>query len=184
MMRIHPWLFLWILIPALGVLVACNAEIDHAPDPLELEAAEAEPVSVPRQVVSTDAAPEAIGPFSQAVRAGHFVYLSGQIGVDPVDRQLVPGGVEAETRQTLENIRAVLEAAGLGLEDVVQCQVFLADIGDYAAVNAVYSTFFPQGPPARAAVQVAALPAGARVEILSTAYDPCPDCGESPPADH
>jgi 2-iminobutanoate/2-iminopropanoate deaminase len=182
MLRTNLWLLPLALTLGLSALFGCASEIGHAPDPLRPEARE-EPEPIPPQVIHTEAAPKAIGPYSQAVRAGNFVYLSGQIGVDPVDRQLVPGGVEAETRQTLENIRAVLEAAGLGLEDVVQCQVFLADIGDYAAVNAVYSSYFPEGPPARAAVQVAALPAGAQVEILSVAYDPCPQCGDGSSAD-
>jgi 2-iminobutanoate/2-iminopropanoate deaminase len=127
-------------------------------------------VSVPaREVIATGKAPAAIGPYSQAVRLDDTVWLSGQIGIDPSTGRLVPGGVEAETRQALENCKAVLAAAGLSLADVVQAQVFLADMADYATVNAVYATYFPAAPPARAAVQVAALPRGARVEIMLTA---------------
>ncbi len=122
-----------------------------------------------REVIASDKAPTAIGPYSQAVRLDDTVWLSGQIGIDPATGQLVPGGVEAETRQVLENCKAVLAAAGLTLADVVQAQVFLADMADYARVNAIYATYFPAAPPARAAVQVAALPRGARVEILLTA---------------
>jgi 2-iminobutanoate/2-iminopropanoate deaminase len=122
-----------------------------------------------RQVVSTDRAPRAIGPYAQAVRADDFVFLSGQLGIDPTTGQIVPGGTPAEVRQALENCRAVLAAAGLSLADVVQVQVLLADIADYAAMNEVYATYFPVAPPARAAYAVAALPRGARVEILMTA---------------
>ena len=125
-----------------------------------------------REVVSTPDAPGAIGPYSQAVWAGDTLYLSGQIGIDPATGQLVPGGIEAETRRVLDNCRTVLAAAGLSLADVVQAQVFLADIGDYAAMNAVYATYFPSRPPARAAIGVAALPRDARVEILMTAFRP------------
>jgi len=125
-------------------------------------------------VISTEAAPAAIGPYSQAVRAGETVYLSGQIGIDPNTGEIVGGGVVPETRQVLANARAVLEAAGLKLSDVVQCIVFLADMDDYGAVNEVYSEFFPARAPARAAVQVARLPRGARVEIMMTAVEAVP----------
>lgn len=123
-----------------------------------------------RQVVATERAPRAIGPYSQGVRAGEFVFLSGQLGIDPASGQLAAGGIEAETRQALENCREVLAAAGLSLADVVQVQVLLADIADYATMNQVYATYFPVDPPARAAYAAAALPRGARVEILMTAY--------------
>lgn len=122
-----------------------------------------------RQVISTDTAPEAIGPYSQAIQVGNTLYCSGQIGIDPATDSLVTGGVGAETRQVLENLRAVLEAAGFSMEDVVQTQVFLADLDDYAAMNEVYGTYFNAAPPARAAVQAAGIPAGARVEITVTA---------------
>jgi 2-iminobutanoate/2-iminopropanoate deaminase len=122
-----------------------------------------------REAISTAAAPAAIGPYAQAVRVGRTVYLSGQLGLDPATGKLVAGGVEAETRQALVNCRAILAAAGLTLADVVQAQVFLADMNDYQAVNAIYAEHFPAAPPARAAVQVARLPRDGRVEILLTA---------------
>lgn len=122
-----------------------------------------------REVVATDAAPAAIGPYSQAVRVGERLYLSGQIALDPETGTMVEGGVEAETRRCLENAKAVLEAAGFTLRDVVQAQVFLADLADYGAMNAVYASYFAEDPPARAAVQVARLPRDARVEIVLTA---------------
>ena len=128
----------------------------------------AAPTVGPR-VVSTPAAPTAIGPYSQAIRVGDTVWVAGQIGLDPETGRLVDGGIEAETRASLEHVRSILEAAGLSLADVVQTQVFLADLGDFQKMNAVYATFFPTAPPARATVQVAGLPRGARVEVLATA---------------
>lgn len=123
-----------------------------------------------RRVIATADAPVAIGPYSQAIVAGDLVFVAGQIGLDPGPRTLVPGGLEAEARQAMTNVRAILAAAGCTLGDLVQVQVFLADIRDYEAFNAVYATFFAGvTPPARAALQVAALPRGARVEILATA---------------
>jgi len=104
-------------------------------------------------------------PFSSAVRAGGLLFLSGQVGVNPGSRELVPGGIVAETRQTLENIRAVLEYAGSSLDRVVKCTVFLADFGDYAAMNEVYTSFFPGDPPARSALGSNGLALGAAVEI-------------------
>lgn len=122
-----------------------------------------------REVISTPGAPGAIGPYSQAIRVGDTLYTSGQIGMDPVTGVLVAGGIEAETRQVLANLKAVFEAAGFSLSDAVQAQVFLADFNDFAAMNAVYAEFFPQAPPARATVQVARLPRDARVEIMLVA---------------
>lgn len=104
-------------------------------------------------------------PFSPAVRTGNLVFLSGQLGTVGETRELAPGGVVGETRQALENIRAVLEKIGLGLADVVKCTVFLADIADYAEMNNVYNQLFPKDPPARSTVGVAALVLGAKVEI-------------------
>ena len=104
-------------------------------------------------------------PFSSAVRVGDVLYLSGQVGALPGTRQLVEGGVAAETRQTMENIRAVLEYAGSSLDRVFKCTVFLVDIADYAEMNAVYAAFFPENPPARSTVAGSGLALGARVEI-------------------
>lgn len=123
----------------------------------------------PRRVIATENAPAAIAAYSQGIEVGNTLYLAGQIGMDPKTRELVPGGIGAEARQALTNCQAVLEAAGYTLADVAQVQVLLADIDDYAALNEVYVTFFPKDPPARAAYAVAALPRGARVEILMTA---------------
>ena len=122
-----------------------------------------------RRIISTENAPKALAVYSQGVEVGNTLYLAGQIGLDPATRKLVEGGVQAETRRAIENCRAVLEAAGYSLKDVVQVQVLLANIDDYQAMNEVYATFFKENPPARAAYAVAALPAGAQVEVLMTA---------------
>lgn len=122
-----------------------------------------------RRVIATEGAPKALAVYSQGVQVGDALYLAGQIGLDPATRKLVEGGVQAETRRALENCRAILEAAGYSLKDVVQVQVFLVDIDDYQAMNEVYATYFQESPPARAALAVAALPGGAKVEILMTA---------------
>ncbi len=124
------------------------------------------------QVVSTTTAPAAVGPYSQAIAAGELVFCSGQIGLDPATGTLVEGGVEAEAERALRNLAAVLDAAGLGLADVVKATIFLADIADFGAVNAVYARFMPDPPPARTTVAVAALPRGARVEIEAIAARP------------
>jgi 2-iminobutanoate/2-iminopropanoate deaminase len=104
-------------------------------------------------------------PFSSAVRVGNMLYLSGQVGLQPGTRAVVPGGIGPETRQALENIQQVLAAAGSSMDRVVKCTVFLKDIADYAAMNQVYATFFPKDPPARSAVAGSGLALGARVEI-------------------
>ncbi len=118
-----------------------------------------------KKVIRSDRAPAAIGPYSQAVRAGDFVFLSGQIGLDPASGELAAGGIEAETRRVFENLSAVATAAGATLGDIVKLTVYLLDLGDYAAVNEVMTGFFAAPYPARAAVGVAALPRGARVEV-------------------
>lgn len=115
--------------------------------------------------VKTPNAPEAIGPYSQAVRAGNTLYVSGQIPLDPATGALVPGGIAEQTRQSLKNIRAILQAAGADMDRVVKTTVLLADIGDFAAMNEVYAEAFTAPYPARAAFQAAALPKGALVEI-------------------
>ena len=117
------------------------------------------------RAVATEQAPQAIGPYSQAIVAGDLVFLSGQIPLDPATGLLVEGSVADETRRVLENLRAVLAAAGLALGDVVRTTVFVTDLADFAVVNQTYAEFFTAPYPARATVQVAALPRGARVEI-------------------
>lgn len=120
-----------------------------------------------RKAVATDSAPAAIGPYSQAVRAGSLVFCSGQIPLDPVSMEMVGGDdVSAQTRQVMTNLGAVLEAGGASFASVVKATIFLTDLGDFAAVNDVYASSFTEGPPpARACVEVSALPKGAKVEI-------------------
>ncbi|MEO8316446.1 MAG: RidA family protein [Pseudomonadota bacterium] len=118
-----------------------------------------------RQIISTAAAPAAIGTYSQAVRAGSTVYLSGQIPLDPVTMQLVSGDIDAEIRRVLDNLAAVATAAGGTLNDAVKVNVFLTDLAHFGRVNEIMATYFKQPYPARAAVGVAALPRGARVEM-------------------
>lgn len=124
-----------------------------------------------REVISTEKAPPAIGPYSQAVKAGNLLFVAGQIGINPATGQLEEG-IEAQTRQALLNLKAILEAAGASLENVVRVGVFLQDLKDFQAMNAVYSEFFPHSPPARTTVQVAALPRNALVEIDAIAVLP------------
>lgn len=118
-----------------------------------------------KTVITTTAAPGAIGPYSQAIEANGLVFVSGQIPLDPATGAFVPGGVEVQAEQSLKNLKAVLEAAGYSLADVVKTTVFLTNMGDFAAVNEVYARFFTAECPARSAVQVGALPKGALVEI-------------------
>ena len=118
-----------------------------------------------RNVIHTESAPKAIGPYSQAIRIGDFVYTAGQVSIVPATGDLIAGDIEAQTRQALNNLKAVLEAAGSGLDKVVKTTVFMTDLGDFTRMNGVYAEFFPSQPPARSTVQVAALPKGAMVEI-------------------
>jgi 2-iminobutanoate/2-iminopropanoate deaminase len=118
-----------------------------------------------KQIIQTEKAPQAIGPYSQAVKISGLVYLSGQIPIDPDTGQFVSGGVSEQTEQVLKNLSAVLEAAGSGLNRVVKTTVFLADMNDFAEMNQVYEKFFTSEPPARSTVQAAGLPRNARVEI-------------------
>lgn len=122
-----------------------------------------------RRIVLTDTAPRPIGPYSQAVVAGDLVFCAGQIGLDPVTGKLVAGGLAAEASRAIENLAAVLAAEGLGLEDVVKTTVYLIDLSGGPVLNEVYGRHFVAPHPARATVQVAALPAGARVEIEAVA---------------
>jgi 2-iminobutanoate/2-iminopropanoate deaminase len=123
-----------------------------------------------RQPVSTDQAPKAIGPYSQAIRAGQFLLLSGQVGFDPTTGQLVPGGISEQTHRVLQNIGAILSAAGLSFDHVVKTTVFLADMNDFAAMNDIYASYFKSPAPARSTVQAARLPRDARVEIEVIAH--------------
>jgi 2-iminobutanoate/2-iminopropanoate deaminase len=118
-----------------------------------------------RKVISTERAPGAVGPYSQAIVAGGFVWCSGQIPLDPATGQLVQGEIEEETRQVLNNLRAVLDAAGSNLDRVVRATVYLADLNDFERVNAVYAESFGEQPPARVCIEACGLPKGARVEI-------------------
>lgn len=122
-----------------------------------------------RKAIQTDKAPKAIGPYSQALMVGNTLYISGQLGVDPATGKLVPGGTAKQTKQALNNVMAILMESNMSMHNVAQVQVFLANIADFAAVNEIYKTFFSEPYPARAAIQAAALPAGASVEILVTA---------------
>ncbi|TKJ33950.1 MAG: hypothetical protein CEE38_19085 [Planctomycetes bacterium B3_Pla] len=122
-----------------------------------------------REVIATKDAPAAIGPYSQAIRVGNTLYLAGQIAIDPATGNFVTGGIEEQTHQVLKNIQAVLRAAGFSISDVVQSHVFLSDLNNYAAMNAVYATYFQESPPARAAIQAAHLPKDALIEIMVTA---------------
>ena len=131
-----------------------------------------------KQIVSTDEAPAAVGPYSQGVRLGGLVFTAGQLGIVPGTRSFAGPDIESQTRQALENVKAVLEAAGSCLQHVVKTTVFLQDIGEFSRMNGVYAEFFPDAPPARSAVQVAALPLGGRVEIEAIA-EAC-DCPGGP----
>lgn len=123
-----------------------------------------------RAPVSTSAAPAAIGPYSQAITAGDFLFASGQIPLDPATGALITGGIAEQTHQVLKNLAGVLEAAGVGFDKVVKTTVYLADMGDFAAVNEIYATYFPPPAPARATVQAARLPRDVKVEIDLIAY--------------
>jgi len=122
-----------------------------------------------RRVIQTDLAPQAIGPYSQAIRSDDNLFLAGQIAIDPATSLMVSGGIEEQTHQVLKNVHAVLNEAGFGFEDVVQVQIFLTDLNNYATVNNIYAGYFIESPPARAVVEVVRLPKDALIEILVTA---------------
>lgn len=122
-----------------------------------------------KEIVATARAPRAIGPYSQAVRSGKFLFASGQIPIDPATGEFVAGGITEQTEQVMRNVSAILEAAGAGLQQIVKTTVFLADMDDFTAMNEVYGRFFGENPPARATVQAARLPRDARVEIEAIA---------------
>lgn len=118
-----------------------------------------------REAIRTSEAPAAIGPYSQAVKSGDLLFLSGQIPLDPASGELVTGSVADETERVMQNLQAVLKAAGATFDDVVKTTIYLMDMADFTQVNEVYATYFDQNPPARATIQVAGLPKGVRVEI-------------------
>jgi len=122
-----------------------------------------------RKIVESEKAPKAIGPYSVANITGNLIYTAGQLGIDRSTGELVEGGIQPQTKQALTNLKYVLEAAGSGLENVVKTTVFLKDINEFGLMNEVYATFFTTNPPARSAVQVAALPKGGAVEIEAVA---------------
>lgn len=122
-----------------------------------------------KKIIHTENAPAAVGVYSQAIQAGNTLYLSGQIGLVPETRELAGDDLESQTHQTLQNIEAVLEAAGFSLSDVVKSQVFLDDMNDYGAFNDIYIEYFPENPPARAVVEVSRIPLDAKLEIMITA---------------
>ncbi len=129
----------------------------------------AAPALAQHEVISTEAAPAAIGPYSQAIMAGDTLYLAGQIAIDPATNQVVPGTIEEETTLVLDNLKAVLEAAGMTMANVVSTSVFLADLDEFPRMNEVYATYFTENPPARATVQVARLPRDVKIEISAIA---------------
>lgn len=125
-----------------------------------------------KEVIRTDKAPKAVGPYNVAIRFGQLVFTAGQTGLDPQTGELVPGGVEAETRQVLTNLKNVLEASGTSLDQVLKTTVYLRDMADFARMNAIYAEFFGQNVPARTAIQVVAVPKGGAVEIEAVAAVP------------
>jgi 2-iminobutanoate/2-iminopropanoate deaminase len=125
-----------------------------------------------KRVIHTDKAPKAIGPYSQAIQAGNFLFLSGQIPLDPATGELVKGDIREQARRVLENLKGVLESQKLGMEAVVKVTIFLKDIGNFNQVNEVYATYFPSSPPVRSTVEVAKLPRDADIEIEAIALIP------------
>jgi len=122
-----------------------------------------------KKVIHTDKAPQAIGPYSQAIQAGNFLFLSGQIPLDPKTGELAKGDIREQTKQVLENIKGVLESQKLGMGSVVKATIFLKDIGNFNQVNEIYATYFPSSPPARSTVEVSKLPRNAEIEIEAIA---------------
>jgi 2-iminobutanoate/2-iminopropanoate deaminase len=123
-----------------------------------------------KKVIETEKAPKPIGPYSQAIRAENFIFLSGQIPIDPSTGEMIRGDIRQQTRQVLENMKGVLESQGLGMEDVVKVTIFLKDMGNFNEMNEVYATYFSSSPPARSTVEVAKLPRNAEIEIEAIAY--------------
>ena len=125
-----------------------------------------------KKVIQTDKAPKAIGPYSQAIQAEHFLFLSGQIPIDPKTGELVQGDIRQQAQRVLENLKAILESQKLGMEDVVKVTIFLKDMGNFSQVNEIYASYFPSSPPARSTVEVARLPRDAEIEIEAVALTP------------
>lgn len=123
-----------------------------------------------KTIINTDAAPKAIGPYSQAIMVDGFLYTSGQIAIDPATGELVEGGIEAQTERVLENIKAILKAAGMDLNNVIKTTVFVTNMGDFAKINKIYGRYFKDNPPARSLVEVKSLPKGALIEIEVVAH--------------
>ena len=162
MINQHRFIFAGLLLVGL-LLSSCTSPTPNTAL-LESDADEAR-----RTRIESDGAPAAIGPYSQAILVGDLLFCAGQIGLDPETGQMVDGGIEAETRRVMDNLSAVLEEAGYSMADVVQSQVFMADLEEYGVMNEIYASYFADSPPARAAVQVARLPRDARIEIMMTA---------------
>ncbi|MBN1592641.1 MAG: RidA family protein [Candidatus Coatesbacteria bacterium] len=125
---------------------------------------------MPKEIISTSEAPAALGPYSQATSAGGFIFVSGQVAIDPKAGKLIEGTIVEQTRQIMKNIGAILEKAGASYSDIVKCDIFVTDLGQFKAINAVYAEFFESEPPARATIEVSALPLGVNVEIAAIAY--------------
>ena len=122
-----------------------------------------------KQVIKTDHAPAAVGPYSQAIKLSGLIFTAGQIGLDPETGKMVEGGIEAQTRQVMNNLEAVLKEAGVGMDAIVKTTIFLTDLGNFATVNGIYGEYFSDEPPARSTVEVAGLPLGAIVEVEAIA---------------
>lgn len=143
---------LFIIIQLLLLIFACGEQVEKE-----------------NKVISTNLAPGAIGPYSQAIKSGNNIYISGQIALDIRTGKLIDGGIKEQTHLVIQNIRKILSAAGYDLKDVVQCQVFLADLNDYEEMNDIYKQYFNEKPPARAVVQVSRIPRDALIEIMVVA---------------
>jgi len=127
-------------------------------------------VRMPKKIIATNKAPAAVGPYSQAVLAGGFLFISGQIAIDPKTGGLTGGSSAEQTKRIMRNIAAILDEAGASVSDLVKCDIFVTDLGQFKAINDVYAQFFDTQPPARATIQVSALPLGVDVEIAAVAY--------------
>jgi 2-iminobutanoate/2-iminopropanoate deaminase len=155
---------------SLSLILLSFLVINACTEPAPQVQAQSQEPKVVKEVISSPDAPKAIGPYSQAIKVGNTLWLAGQIALEPTTGGMVTGSIQIETTQVMSNIQAVLAAAGMGLKDVVQVQVFLSDLNDYQAFNELYAEYFPENAPARAVVQAARLPRDAKVEIMMTAH--------------